>query len=258
MRIALLGLAKFSKNGRQAKVWRNRRHPIRSRAVCQCKNHTYVKYVSGRQLLANSRLEAFNDPAMSALLKLHFTPEEYLALEDQAEYKSEYVYGEIFAMAGTQPAHNQIVGALIRALGRRFEGRACDTFFMDIRLRAAEGNMYTYPDVMALCGQPQFDGRGEPGLPSLLNPQVIFEVLSPSTEAFDRGEKFRGYRRIETLTDYILVSAERMRVEQHIRQPNGVWTRKERVGPEGILRLDSIDCDLPLAEIYDKVVLTNQ
>ena len=91
------------------------------------------------------------------------------------------------------------------------------------------------------------------GLPSLLNPQVIFEVLSPSTEAFDRGEKFRGYRRIETLTDYILVASDRMRVEQHIRQPSGVWTRREWNGPEGILSLASLDCELPLAEIYERV-----
>ena len=157
-------------------------------------------------------------------------------------------------MAWTQPVHNQIVGALIRALGRRFHGRDCDTYFMDIRLRAAEGNMYTYPDVMALCGEAQFEGRGDKGLPSLVNPQVIFEVLSPSTEAFDRGEKFRGYRRIATLTDYLLVSAERMQIEQHIRLPSGVWTREERSGPEGVLRLDSLDCDLALAEVYDKVV----
>ncbi len=83
---------------------------------------------------------------------------------------------------------------------------------------------------------------------------MIFEVLSPSTEAFDRGEKFRGYRRIETLTDYILVSTDRMQTEQHIRQPSGVWTREERFGPEGILQLVSVGCELPLAEIYDKVV----
>lgn len=217
-----------------------------------------VRRLSGRASpLANRGAEAFNDAAMSALRKLRFTPEEYLALEDQAEYKSEYVHGEIFAMAGTQPVHNQIVGAIIRALGRRFQGRDCDTFFMDIRLRSADGDMYTYPDVMALCGAPQFEGRGEPGLPSLLNPQVIFEVPSPSTEAFDRGEKFRGYRRIETLTNYVLVSAERRRTEQHIRQPNGVWTREDQIGPEGVLRLGSLGCELPFAELYDKVVFAH-
>ncbi len=103
---------------------------------------------------------------MSALPKLHFTPEEYLVLEDAAEYKSEYVHGEIFAMAGTQPVHNKIVGNVLAGLHRRFQGRDCDTYFMDIRLRAAEGNMYTYPDVMAFCGQPRFDGRGKTGVPA--------------------------------------------------------------------------------------------
>ena len=204
--------------------------------------------------IANRPGKALNIRTMSALPKLHFTPEEYLALENAAEYKSEYVHGEIFAMAGTQPAHNKIIFNLLAGLHRRFQGRSCDAYFADIRLRAAEGDMYTYPDVMALCGEAQFDEHGEKGLPSLLNPQVIFEVLSPSTEAFDRGEKFRGYRRIATLTDYVLVSAERMRIEQHIRLPSGVWTREERSGPEGIVRLGSLDCELALAEIYDKVV----
>lgn len=193
---------------------------------------------------------------MSALPKLEFTPEEYLQLEDQAEYKSEYFHGEIFAMAGTQMAHNEIVGALIRALGRRFEGRNCRTYFMDIRLQAAEGNMYTYPDVMVLCGEPKLAERPNGGLPSLLNPQVIFEVLSPSTEAFDRGEKFKGYRRIPTLVDYVLVSADRMRVEIHTRLSTGAWGRDEQAGPYGILHLASVDCDLPLTEIYDKVVFS--
>ena len=170
-----------------------------------------------------------------------------------AEYRSEYVYGEIFAMAGTQPVHNQIVGGIIRALGRRFQGRNCDTFLMEIRLRAAEGSMYTYPDLIALCGPARFDERLGAGLPALLNPQVVFEVLSPSTEVFDRGEKFRGCRRIETLTDYVLVSSDRTRVEQHIRQPSGVWTREEWVGPEGILSLASLGVELPLAEIYERV-----
>ena len=195
----------------------------------------------------------FNTGVMSALPKLHFTPEEYLTLEDAAEHRSEYVYGEIFAMAGTQLVHNRIVGNIQAGLRLRLQGRDCDAFFTDVRLRAAEGNMYTYPDVMALCGTPKTDERGKEGLPSLLNPQAIFEVLSPSTEAFDRGEKFRGYRRIETLTDYVLVSSDRTRVEQHIRQPSGVWTREEWTSPAGVLTLLSLDCELPLTEIYERV-----
>ncbi len=191
---------------------------------------------------------------MSALPKRQFTPEEYLALEVKAEYKSQYVAGEIFAMAGTQISHNEVIGNIIIALGTRFRGRACHVYFTDIRLRVAAGDLYTYPDVMALCGEPKLETTGNP--PSLLNPQVIFEVLSPSTEAFDRGDKFARYRKLDSLTDYVLVCADRMRVEQHTLQPSGVWTYEEYEHPSNHLRLASIDCHLPLAEIYDKVTLS--
>ena len=188
---------------------------------------------------------------MSALPKLRFTPEEYLELECQAEYKSQYVAGEIFAMAGTQLVHNKVAMNIAAALHARFRGRSCEIYFSDIRLRVPAGDLYTYPDVMALCGEPSLETRGNP--PSLLNPQVIFEVLSPSTEAFDRGDKFARYRKLDSLTDYVLVSVERRRVEQHTRQASGVWTYEEYEHPSNVLQLASLDCEVPLAEIYDKV-----
>ncbi len=188
---------------------------------------------------------------MSALPKRFFTPEEYLELEYKAEYKSQYFAGEIFAMAGAQPEHDKITTNLIIALGLRFRGRACNVFSSDIRVRAAD-DMYTYPDVTALCGEPKFEGQGK-NPPSLLNPRVIFEVLSPSTEGFDRGIKFARYRRLETLTDYVLVSADQKRVEHHRLREDGVWVYDDLGEDDEVLRLASVGCEVPLAEIYERV-----
>ncbi len=158
---------------------------------------------------------------MSVLSKRTFTPEEYLTLEDAAAYKSEYVHGEIYAMAGTGFEHGEVAGNLYTALNYRFRGRPCKAYYADIRVKAAHGNMYTYPDVTALCGEPKAYYKDGKGLPNFLNPQVVAEVLSPSTEAYDRGEKFLGYQQIESVTDYLLLSAEQTRVEHYTRQPDG-------------------------------------
>jgi Uma2 family endonuclease len=191
---------------------------------------------------------------MTALPKRIFTPEEYLELEGKAEYKSQYVAGEIFAMAGAQPVHDRITGNIFAGLHSRLRGRSCDVFTSDIRVRAAD-DLYTYPDVTALCGEPKFESQGK-NPPSLLNPSVIFEVLSPSTEVFDRGIKFDRYRRLETLTDYVLVSTAEMRVEHHRLREDGVWVFDD-LGEGDVLRLASISCALPLAEIYERVSLPN-
>ena len=190
---------------------------------------------------------------MSALPKRFFTPEEYLEREAKAEYKSQYFAGEIFAMAGVQPSHDRVNINLITALHQRFRGQTCHVFTSAIRVRAAD-DMYTYPDVTALCGEPKFATTGNQP-PSLLNPRVIFEVLSPSTEAFDRGEKFARYRRLETLTDYVLISTHQMRVEHHRLRDDGVWNYEDLGDPDELLRLTSVECELPLAEIYERVKL---
>ena len=189
---------------------------------------------------------------MSALPKRFFTPDEYLDLEVKAEYKSQYVGGEIFAMAGAQPWHTEVTGNLVTALNVRFRGRPCKTYFADQRVQDKVGDLYTCPDVAALCGEPRFDKTRKPY--GLLNPQVIFEVLSPSTEGFDRGDKFTRYRKLETLTDYVLVASEQMGVEHFVRGIDGAWTFKAYDQPEERLVLASVDCDVMLAEIYDKVV----
>ena len=189
---------------------------------------------------------------MSVLPKRFFTPDEYLDLEVKAPYKSQYVGGEIFAMAGTHPVHNEILGNIVAGLHGRFRGRPCRVYFQDIRLQDKPGELYTYPDAMALCGEPRFDSTHKPY--GLLNPQVIIEVLSPLTAEFDRGDKFMRYRKLESLTDYVLVASEQMGVEHFVRQADGAWSFRayERLDEE--LVLASVDCKVPLAEIYDKVV----
>ena len=196
---------------------------------------------------------AFNVRAMSALPKRFLSPEGDLELEYKAEHKSQYFAGEIFAMAGAQPAHDKITSNLIIPLGRRFRGRSCDVFTSDMRVRAAD-DMSTYPDVTALCGEPRFTDVG-PNPPSLLNPRVIFEVLAPSTEGFDRGIRFARYRRLETLSDYVLVSADRRRVEHHRPREDGRWVLDDLGAPGEVLRLASVGCEVPLAEIYERVTL---
>ena len=188
---------------------------------------------------------------MGALPNPYFTSKEYLALEVCAEYKSQYVAGEIFAMAGAEPWHVKVTTNLTAALVSRLRGRPCEVYNSDMRVRVAAGDMYTYPDLSALCGEPRFEAGDHPQ--SLLNPQVIVEVLSPSTKAFDRGEKFARYRRLDSLVEYVLVASEWMHVHIHRRAPNGVWSAQEHDRPESRLRLESLDCEVPLAEIYERV-----
>ena len=166
---------------------------------------------------------------MGVLPKRYFTPEEYLTLEVKAEYKSQYVAGEIYAMAGVEPWHIQIVDNITKALGTAFGDRPCQSYSTDMRVRAKAGELYTYPDVSALCGKPKYDFSMRPS--TLLNPQVIFEVLSPSTEAFDRGDKFARYRKLDSLTDYVLVASESVRVEHFVRQEHGAWSMTEYSQP---------------------------
>ncbi len=188
---------------------------------------------------------------MGALPKRYFTPEEYLTLEVKAEYKSQYVGGEIYAMAGVEPWHIEIVDNITKALGAAFGERPCKSYSTDMRVRSKAGGLYTYPDVSALCGKPKFDFSMRPS--TLLNPQVIFEVLSPSTEALDRGDKFSRYRKLESLTDYILVTSEFMRVEHFIRQDGGDWNLTEYSQPDDKVVLRPLDCELSLASIYRRV-----
>lgn len=180
------------------------------------------------------------------------TPEEYLAFERASEGKHEYVDGHVYATAGTREAHVLLTINLTTALRSRLRGRPCKTYGSDMRVRAGDAERYFYPDACALCGPPEFaDGEFD----TLLNPSVMVEVLSDSTEAYDRGEKFANYQRVAALREYVLVSQREMRVERFMRAEGGVWVLTALDGPEAVLELPSVGCAVPLAEIYEDVEL---
>jgi len=187
---------------------------------------------------------------MSLRPKPYLSPEDYLALERSAEFKSEYFDGEIFAMAGASESHNLIVINTIRELSIQLKKRPCKVYANDMRVRVSPTGLITYPDVMVVCGQAQFD---DSHLDTLLNPTLIVEVLSDSTEAYDRGRKFEHYRKLESLAEYVLITQHRPHVESYRRQPDQRWVLAESDGLDSSLPLDAIDCELVLAEIYDKV-----
>jgi Uma2 family endonuclease len=179
-----------------------------------------------------------------------YTPEEYLTLERKAEYKSEYVNGEIFAMSGASERHNVIVLNIGASLHAQFRHRPCRVYASDMRVKVSQTGLYTYPDIVALCGEPQFDDAQKD---TLLNPAVIIEVLSPSTEAYDRGGKFEHYRKLASLAEYLLVSQEKPHLEQYVRQPDNLWLLSEASSLQNTVHLPSIDCSLSVADVYEKV-----
>ncbi len=186
---------------------------------------------------------------MSSLPKHYYTPEEYLEQERLADYKSEYFAGEIFAMAGASRTHNLISNNVSASLTTQLRERPCEVYANDMRVQADQARQYSYPDVVVVCGEAQFrDGRED----TLSNPVVIVEVLSPSTEANDRGEKFMRYRQTPSLTDYILLSQNARHVEHFVKQPDGSWRMTEANG-EDTISLSSIGCVLSLADAYNKV-----
>ena len=185
---------------------------------------------------------------MSLQPKPRLTPEEYLAQERAMEEKHEYFRGEVFAMGGAIFAHVQIVSNLARCLHSR--EKPFFVFLSNLRVKVTETGLYTYPDVGVVCDEPQFDDEQRD---TLLNPRLIVEVFSPSTEAYDRGKKFAHYRTIESLAEYLLVAQDQPRVEQYFRQASGDWLLHEAATIDDSIQLPSIDCELKLAEVYDRV-----
>lgn len=184
--------------------------------------------------------------------KPYLSPEEYLACERQAETRSEYLDGEMFAMTGGSYRHNVILGNLVGELRQQLKKRPCTICPNDQRVRIPETGLYTYPDIVVVCGEPRFEDES---FDTLLNPVLIVEVLSPTTEAYDRGKKFESYRTIEALAEYVLVSQNEPRVEQFLRQDGQHWLFTATAGLDRSLSLSSLQCELALAEIYDKVPL---
>lgn len=186
----------------------------------------------------------------AAAAKPWLSPEEYLERERHAEHRSEYFAGEIFAMAGASERHILIVTNVSGELRALLKKRPCKVYSNDMRVKVSQSGLYTYPDVSVVCGEPSFeDGKKD----TLLNPALIVEVLSESTEAYDRGKKFEHYRRIPSLAEYLLIAQDRCRIEQFIKQRDGKWLFSEVNSPNAVIKLTSVDCELSAAEVYDKV-----
>jgi Uma2 family endonuclease len=187
---------------------------------------------------------------MSSQPKTYLTPEEYLAIERKAECKSEYFNGEMFAMVGASERHVLIVTNVVAELRGQLRRRPCTVYATDLRVRVSPTGLYTYPDVIVVCGQPQFaDDQKD----TLLNPTLIVEVLSESTKDYDRGGKFEHYRTLASLSEYVLIDQAKYHVEHFVRQPDNRWLLSETNRLEDTIHLLSVDCDLALAEVYDKV-----
>jgi Uma2 family endonuclease len=181
----------------------------------------------------------------------NLTEEQYLAIERAAEFKSEFLDGVMYAMSGGSLRHSDLASNLLAELRAMLRNSECKAFNSDLRVRVS-ARMYAYPDVSVVCGKPLLaDERQD----ILLNPVVILEVLSPSTEQYDRGMKFQLYRTIDSLREYILVDQDKVLIEQYIRQDASTWTLRDHQTLEDELKIDSIGVSLPLRLIYDRVDL---
>lgn len=187
---------------------------------------------------------------MSTAPNQRLTQAEYLQIERAAETRSEYFGGEMFAMSGASRAHNRISANILRRIDEQLDGRPCEVFMSDMRVKVDSVGLYTYPDVVATCENPEFE---DAEVDTLLNPQVIIEVLSKSTEGYDRGKKFEHYQTLESLQEFLLVSQTAPRVERYTRQPDNQWLLWTTGDVAGSVEIKSIDCELKLVDIFAKV-----
>lgn len=189
---------------------------------------------------------------MSALPKKKtYTPAEYLALEEKAEYRSEYENGEIVAMAGGTFNHARIINNIDRAFGSKL-GKTCESVTSEVKIRVESYRKFYYPDVLVICGEPIFYQKRND---TIINPILVVEVLSDSTEAKDRGEKMLAYRTLESLQEYVLVSQDKPTVEQYIKNAEGNWIHKATIGLKSVVKFESVGIELILEEIYQRIKL---
>ena len=187
---------------------------------------------------------------MSTLTVTHVTPEEYLAAERLSETRSEYLDGGVYPMTGGTANHIRITSNIDTQLNIQLDGRPYDVFPIDMKVRLPDSRKFFYPDLVVVCGELQYhDDRKD----IILNPALVIEVLSPSTEAFDRGAKFKAYQTIESLKEYLLVAQDRPFIEQFVRSETGKWEYAAAIGLESSLTLPSIECTLNLSAVYKRV-----
>lgn len=187
---------------------------------------------------------------MSANAKIYITPREYLINERKRDFKSEYWNGELYAMAGASERHNLITANVVADFHTQLRKRSCKVYPSDMRVKIPAMGLYTYPDVVVVCGKPQFEDEEND---TLLNPTVVVEVLSKSTENYDRGRKFENYRRLDSLTEYLLIAQDRAYIEHYVRQGDNQWLLSETKELQDVIELPTIECKLALADVYDKV-----
>jgi Uma2 family endonuclease len=184
---------------------------------------------------------------MSAAAKTYLTPEEYLAIERQAAFRSEYYGGEMFAMAGASAEHNAIKDNLIGELYARLKSGPCRTYSSDMRVKVEANRAFMYPDIIVQCEPPRFT---DDKLDTLLNPRVVIEILSPTTEKYDRGGNFRIYQQIPSLQEYVLVSQDSPRCERYVRGTGGSWQYQAFDGIQAELELASVPVRVALRDVY--------
>ena len=187
------------------------------------------------------------EPAI-AYGKQKFTIEEYLELENASDEKHEYYQGEIFAMSGTKQEHDVVTMNLYRDLGNKLRGKPCRPRSSEARIHIKNNSLFTYPDVSIVCGEPEYLNDDEF---NLLNPSVIIEVLSPSTKSYDRGDKFKLYRAIPTLREYILIDPEKISIEAFYINGQGEWALREYANMNDTLSILTVGVTLPLTDIYE-------
>ncbi len=187
---------------------------------------------------------------MSTVPVRKLTPEQYLEIERKAEFKSEFYRGEMFAMSGASRQHNRISSNLNGELHNRLRDSPCETYGSDMRVRVSKTGLYTYPDLSITCDNPQF---ADDQVDTLLTPKVLFEILSDSTEKYDRSTKMSHYMQIDSLQEYVLVSQSEPRVEVYQRSSDGTWIYRQARDLAASITLESVGITLPLSEIYLRV-----
>ncbi len=193
---------------------------------------------------------------MSAIpKKKRLTEDEYLVIENEAEFKSEFYNGEMFAMSGASRHHNDLQINLICELHARLKGGKCKVYGSDLRVKVKRTGLYTYPDVVITC-DPEIEKKL--GVETLLNPRVIFEILSKTTESYDRGTKFQQFQRLPSVKEYVLVTQDRMVIERYVRQADETWVLKTFDDPKGSFALATVKVKIPLVEIYRGVELPEE
>ncbi|WP_295391897.1 Uma2 family endonuclease [uncultured Thiodictyon sp.] len=189
---------------------------------------------------------------MNTQPKPHLTPKDYLVWERQQETRHEYFDGEIYAMTGASREHNLVCLNIAASLHTQMRGKPCEVYNNDMRVKVSKTGMYTYPDIAAVCGEPQFE---DAAVDTLLNPVVIIEVLSDSTEQYDRGAKFRHYRTVASLRHYLLVAQSECRVEHYVRESNNRWLLTEYREIDESIDLAALECRLRLGDMYERVLV---